>query len=452
MEYKINSEDIENRYTTVYPTLTFEDYVPDDFVYAPDEGLVFHYSIKDPTGAYFPDLATATLVTDLIGYSIEVDGEYYWTYLAYRDTYDGDWPYLNNPDMDLVGKYSQVMMKGLYPQSWGSLWDFGIDGISRDIVTGEVTLIGHVRTNFTPYGVWFDGETGEYKKGLRDNGCLFWWEDDKIIVNGEIQEHVDKTDFDSIFYDKEGNYKENALDNHNFEITIPKEQSYDDILIEFVNERYYTDIMVPWMPGYIISSGLDQYEKIIIPSDQETFFDVNFNSSPEQTIKVPYEYFMGEPTKYEEFTFYKLFEDSYKYPTTTTDLMTLSYTNGFTFNPPTLENTFVTANLQINGFEFDDIKIKHRIEENKIIFYVDESMYYDQDEEMVVLGMSSDDINENGIVLPWDSNSNGTLTFSIELETHQHYTFNIEMKIGSDNALRGEGGKFEVEEILNNEK
>ncbi len=475
-------KDKEN--SEVLPNIEFLDYMPDDFVKAPAPDLIFHYAITTPDGEYLWDQSYLTPTVDFIGYSIEDDGEYYWTYSTksivpnfgeIKDWHASDW---NQPwEMPFYDGeyYLPIVHEYLLPQTYLGKWKFTIESIERNLINNDIDFIFRVDNNYPKHNIIVNPKTGERTIINKPSPYFTLFESDSIIVDGETIEEKPYFLDPEMFYDADDitgdlAFKPNKDNYGEFEYTLSHEKVGEKINIEFISKysegvqdwrRYgessYEDEVYgeydwyePDDKDYLIINEADQITKVEIDPSVNTTYNINFINDNSKQIKVPYAMYMGSPSKSEVFTFTKLFENSYEYPTTTTDLLRLDYTDGANTSIAHMDDG-INATYSINNVRGNVLPIKKRKEGNSIIFYVDEAMYYDKDNEAVILGEAANDendyINEKGIVLPWDEPSSGTIEFTVNLNTYQDYTFNFELKIGSKNPLRGKDGKYEVKEI-----
>lgn len=434
------------------PLIEFDSYIPDDFLHAPAPDMWYTYSVTDPvTGEYLFDPTANLLATDFIAYSVEYEGEYYWTYNVYYEEVEGVTPAPGKED--LIGTYSPINNKMLLPQSMGESWDINVESVERDLSSGDVNVGMTIQTTFPTITISdFDLETGDYTVEERPsyylgiNEVFFVYANNNLILNQPLS-------LDYLFYDvtnllpPELTFVEERKGVYDFNINVDYSLIQDDELELKIVSKKAPKYIKPHDEYYIADSA-EQVERFVIPTDQDSIYNVTFNGTDmNKTISIPY-YWEGEEKKWERFTFEKQFDNYYKYPTTTKDLLRVSYTDGVNNSFPDNEITS-TLKIDIANYPIDEIELKKRYEGNDVIFYVDENMYYDYESETVVKGISEDGkfTNEKGIVLSWDEILNGELKFTFTATTYKDYTFNASLKIGNTNKLRGDDGKYEIEEV-----
>ncbi len=435
-------------YTANIPNLEFESYIPDDFFYAPDEGLSFKYMITSPlNGDYIDDINYGGTVIDYMAYSIEKDGKYYWTYNVY-EVPNSETPPEN---MSLMNKWLPAMWYWQLPQSYqsGGEWDFWIDSALRNPNNGSLDISIGYKTNYPIYAIV--GNTSN----IYNVHPLFITPDIYAEISGDYIKS-------NMFLFK---------DSTNFQLFYKMKFSGGSIYLEEIFDydgQNKIDINIPWSvyEGNKVNLAIkiskdnriyniEGEDNIVWPNDEITYqlsipgvydveYDVYFDKDEVVKIEIPYSYSDGEYVGNETYSFQQLFDSKYKYPTTTRDLLKVDYEGmGTNIIPSYL--TSPKAKVKINNYPEFEVNLKTRLESDSLIIYSDQEMFYDYDNESIVLGISSGKYeNENGIVLPWDQISSGTITFTFETESLSTNTFNIKLNIGNTNKLRGVGGKYEV--------
>lgn len=449
----MNQKNNYDQYMESYiPEVEFYSYVPDDLMYAPAPDLWFKYSIKDPlTGGPLLDQRTNLVATDFIAYSVEYEGEYYWTYNVYMEEVDGYEPI----KPEFANKWSPADSMNQFPQSFLNTWDVNIESYERNLNNGDLTVLTSFQTTYPFLSLDYDLNTNTYEVYESPSYGITGMDEARLRVNGNSIKYYKPNRY-YLFYDTTYfpelivEYNEHAKEKHYFEFVVPNEEiNNEDVEIKFTDTKILN--RNPSIGNEDTANLLNykpQIQKALIPINDNNAYNIKFNTSSNiKEVKIPYFWLNGEPNKYETFKFEKLFKNSYDYPTTTKDLLKVTYkADEEKLFPDIIESTSATVN--IDGYPKDEFVLKKKYQNNSIIFYIDEQMYYDYENENVELGYSSDGfINENGLVLPWDDKVSGTINFSFESETYQKYNFNIELKIGNENYLRGSNGKYEIVEV-----
>ncbi len=457
-----NEMDYNEKYD---PVLRYEDYIPDDFLIAPGPNLEYTYYITDPIyNELLYDLKYDLAPDALRARSEYIDNQYRWIYEAHW-SFPMEW--LGGPDneyLDLLDTWSTPTSQELYPQTVSGEWDFDIVGAKRDLITGGVTLKIKIESNYPSYGNWYNKETGKTELSFTPNPelrntqflSLYINDDTTPLYTYNMQEHRPDN---FLFFKKEG---ENFWDQElvyvpewnqpkYIEVEIPPEMSYDPLYVNVsaIEQKKEITGPGPHVNDVDVYRRPNTSENFIIPLKQQNNFEVNFINSDTCTISVPYEIRDGVVTKKEEFKFKKLF-NQYKYPTTTRDIFSLEYSKGSGPEIPAHFNNEYKAKVDINGVNTSEVTIKTRVEGGRLIFSIDDHMYYNTDKKVVEKGITNEGyLNEEGLVLPWDYSSKGTIKFEVELQTHQTYTFDVNMSVGSERPLRGKGGEFQFVEVSN---
>ncbi len=434
------------------PELTFESYIPDDFLYAPEPDMWFRYSITDPvTGGPLLDSTTNLYATDFIAYSVEYEGEYYWTYNVYREEVPGLEP--EEDSLYMIDTYTPANSKILFPQSFEGAWNVNVESFERDLHDGDLSVTMSVQTEY-PHLVIdsFDFDTGEYTVSEAPPYDLYLNETIYVFANNELvfefysyKEYL----FYEILFPFEIKYDESRKGKHEFTFDVDY-SLFEDEDLELRFESYKTpEYSHPDIDDeYVLVDSINQTERFVIPTNQETDFNISFEgTSLNKTVSIPYSWESGENNKWENFTFNKLFSNSYKYPTTTKDLIEVSYDSGDTSVFPENQLTSEATIKLDDGREFN-LPIKKRYDGDKVVFYIDENMYYDYEQEKVFIGTSDGKFeNEKGIVMPWDEVISGEIIFTFKVQSYKDYTFNFILEISDTNKLRGDNAKYEIEEI-----
>lgn len=437
----------------VTPILSFESYVPDDFIYAPEPDIWYRYSITDPiTGGPIVDPSTNLYATDFIAYSVEYEGEYYWTYNVYREEVDGSDPLEGSEE--LIDKYAPAESKILLPQSMGDTWNIEIESMERDLESGDIEVGVSFQTTYPFIEIAnYDLNTKEYDVikspsydiGIKENYYIY--ANDELISDGSLFKEYLFYDIVSVF-PPEVEFDEESTKKHEVKFDIDYSLIDDKELELKIVSKKIPNYVYPLEGDYVLVDSTQQVERFVLPTNQDSLYNVSFDgTTTNETISIPYSWDGGENNKWEQFRFEKLFENTYKYPTTTKDLLMVSYTDGYTNEFP--DNEIKTdLSIEIEDYPIETLPLKKRYDGDHLIFYVDENMYYDYQNEEIIIGESNGKFeNEKGLVLPWDKITNGNLNISFSVKTYKEYTFNVQMKIGNLNKLRGDGGKYEIEEV-----
>ncbi len=437
----------------VIPEVTFDSYVPDDFIYAPEPDMWFRYSVKDPiTGEPIRDPENGLYATDFIGYSVEYGDECYWTYNVYRESLYGDEAKAGDEWMD--GIYSPGESKAVLPQSFLGYWNFEIESLERDVENGDIEMTMSIQTLYTTIEIT-DYGTGNHDYVVEELPPIDLYINEAILiyVNGEL--------LSSEFYFKEYLFYEIVSFNP-FEMRFVEERK--DKLFFSIDLDYETfgeqDLEVLFLTeptrkqvdsnssgvDYLMPDSAIQQERKFVPISDNNNYEVSFGTGLQNEILIPY-LWNGEYEKWEVITFEKLFTNKYKYPTTTKDLLKISYTDGYTNDFPESELES-EALISIDGKDDIVIPISKRYEDDGVIIYTNQVMYYDYIEKTIKLGTSNGEFeDEQGIVMPWDEVVNGTIEFDFKIKTYKEYNFNITLKISDENKLRGKDGKYEIVEV-----
>lgn len=434
------------------PILEFDSYIPDDFLHAPTSDIWFSYHIKDPiTGEDLIDPTTNLQASNFVAYSVEYNGEYYWTYNVYYEEVDGLTPTPGSED--LIDKFSPVKSKIFLPQSMGESWNINVESVERNLSNGDIDLGLTIQTTYPTLMIDdYNINTGEYSVVERPSYDIDINENFYIYANNNLIFEQGLT-LEYLFYEltsmfpPEISFIEERKGVYDFELNIDYSLIQDDELeLKIISEK--TPSYIEVNDEYLLADSADQTERFVIPTNQESFYNITFNgSSMNKTISIPY-YWEGVEKKWESFTFDKLFENYYKYPTTTKDLLRVSYSDGVNTTFPDNEISS-TLKINIENYPVKEMQLKKRYEGNDVIFYVDDDMHYDYENEVVVNGVSDNEkfTNEKGIVLSWDEVLNGEIEFTFTATTYKEYMFDVKLKIGNTNKLRGNGGLYEIEEI-----
>lgn len=155
----------------------------------------------------------------------------------------------------------------------------------------------------------------------------------------------------------------------------------------------------------------------------------------------------------ESFKFRRIARDEYLFPETTKDLFYFTYTKA---GVPTNLGIEMSKEAKLIDFEhINDSAIGIELTNTEPGNYkvsVIEKMYYNEVTKEVNEGTSANFITEQGLVLPWDYYDNqGTLSLELNMQTYQKHQFSIKMNLGNMFRLRGEGGRFNFEDLTNYE-
>ncbi len=461
MEY---TEKIEKTEEAYLPRVIFDDYKPDDLYYAPGPGLEFTYRIVDKDGNNVPDPWVAADIEAFRARSYEDNGEYYWMYETYKVPHE----FTKDENMRIPensehywNRWASSFAEITYPQSYLKKYNIELNSFTRLIESensgeGGILVKGEINHNFNAYRNIYDPETREWKEGLYGNNKIDNYDTLSAYVNDTLI-YEEELSIDSLYhYNKietskaRPNYVFNPhlVEPNKFEFIIPEEEAFDQIVLEFASVSPPRQDMTIYNGDNIYESA-PQSSVYVISADQPSTYNIDFMFDQYiSTVEIPYDFYMGIPLNSEVFTMTKLFENQYKYPTTTNDLIKLDYQRGVSQQPPVITDTIISAELDIPGVEPTSIEVKKRYEGNSVIFYVDENMYYDDESELVYIGKTEDGpINEKGLVLPWDTASKGTIKFTFHIDSFQEYEFNVELKVGNERPLRGNGGKYEIDGV-----
>ncbi len=449
--YILENKDNQYKNETYDPILEYDTVAPDDFVHAPAPDLYFKYSITDPiTGEPLIDSETNLASTDFIAYSVEYEGEYCWTYNVYREEVEG----LTTDYPELVNTWAPANAQNQFPQSYEQTWDFWVESYERDLDNGDLRFTCDIQTTYPTVRMNYDFDTGEYVVEEKPPFNVALSENIELYINdkyyGEVAPRMSNMFYtfnsDTFTFD----YNERMKEPFEFTFTLDEDELGDEDIELQINSIKYLDDDISQSGDYNISRATDQTEQVVLSTDQTTMYNLQFeNENSSKEVSIPYSWYLGQPIKYETFTFEKLFTNKYEYPTTTTDLLKVSYDNEVTNTFPQTDTEFI-ATVDIEGYPQTDFKVKKRFEGNDAILYIDEQMYYDYDEQQVKVGTSGGKyIDETGLILPWDDIVSGTITFTMVVHSYQDYTFNFNLQIGNSKKLRGDDGKYEVREVTN---
>ncbi len=456
----LNKNNVEN-YSTGYnqPIVEFESYIPNDFVYAPAPGMSFKYSIKSPSGHNIFDDTKGLEIDDYLAYSVVgEDGKYYWTYNVHYSDFGTPNPGYEDYQGSWIPAYSQFY----YPQTYIEPMVFDLKSAQRGLETQTIIMDVYFRSNYPPLNI-YPSPVGSDNYLIDNNYPYFinllsssvldvndWmlgnyhWEADwlgtmfyKLVIEEETKSIVMKPiDFF---------YGDNII-----HIRVPKEEHGGEKFKLTLETNYEFQYQNTTDGEMLVTPEHVNYD-LIVPLGEYSYYSMNFDDDNlVSEVKIPYAY-NDSGLKNEVYTFEKMFPNSYDYPTTTKDLLQISYSDGYSDELPLIDIPD-TATLKINGYPETEINIIERIKDNKLIISVEESMFYDYEKEEVVFGLSSGKFeNEVGIVIPWDEKVSGTIEFDIVSNTKVPRTFNFKLEIGSNNILRGPGGKYEIKEVKDGE-
>lgn len=463
--------------------------IPDNFFYAEDENLMFEYNVKDPyTGENVrieiedddeEGVFHTFYVTDFLGYSIEFEGEYYWTYsVHYSETpedteFDGTNTYWTTSDME----------EWMVPTSVYGYWDLDVAEYESNLYDdgGTAKLNFQVQAPFLRVKEFYisDGEIVDYK--ISRKPPTYYTIDDsfKIYIN-DVQVPTSRlkinnewvTESELTLYNSVGIAGDEIsnIDGETFIPADPDLMAVKEIEIELTQEEIENgaEIRVESTPSQNkfytqIQNGdytYDQYretdKKVWLSYEVENSYDVDFRNSTTEVITIPYHWKDGEEYEFEKFTFNKLFENKYEYPQTTKDLLSIEYSKGSKTNLEVPDmNTKVEATLNIDDQDPIDLNVKYKLGDstniNEVLFYIDETSYYDYENQELVIGESQGKYDDkDGLMLPWDTIVTGTIDFEIQTydeEGEVKYTFDTSLPIGNEKELRGVGGKYTIEEM-----
>ncbi len=445
-----NKEYVDNmqKVITESPVIKFESYVPDDFVYAPQAGLYFIYTITSPTtGENMSSFDFEEEIEYYMGYSIAGDdGNNYWTYNYYIES-EGTW--------------YPAMYPYQLPQTYFEPYDVKLQKVYRDTSNGNINIDIKIKTNYPEYSFLFNEDSGKYEifdlppffmDG--DNSIEFWVNDEEYEGNISINEFNDLINTELLLYDAYLSFpnvevvkKEKMFDWSKISLEV----GWDQYLGKTFDVRYEisrNQSLTTTVGGEILNPVKNQEGIFSIPKIGVDDYYLRFDGSLVEEVDIPYLWNDGEIVSSERITFKKLFDNSYKYPETTKDLLEISYTDGLNTALPSNEIS-TKAKVKINDYDEYEINIKKRYDGNKLIIYSDEPMYYDYINEEVKIGNSSGAfLQEQGVVLPWDESSIGEISFEFYINSKSPRTFHLKLPIGSTNKLRGINGKYQIVEVV----
>ncbi len=456
----LNKENVEN-YSFEYdlPVVEFESYIPNDFVYAPSPGMSYKYSIKNPSGYNLYDTVKGLEVDDYMAYSvIGGDGECYWTYYVHYSGSQTPNPGYEEYKDAWVPAHSEFY----FPQTFIEPMVFELKSAQRGLLTQEFIMDVYFRANYPPANIYeYPMGSGDY---YLDNNYPYFinlLSSSEVKVNNSLFSDFSwDADWEGFMYFKFAFGKDEKsivmkpvdffYGDNTIHVRVPKEEHGGDKFKLTLETNYDTSYKDTINGGLVTSLKQVNYD-LIVPLGEYSYYSMNFDDDNlVSEVKIPYAY-NESGLKNEVYTFEKLFVNSYDYPTTTKDLLKISYSDGYSNELPDIDIDD-TATLKINGYPEMEINIIERIKDNSLIISAEENMYYDYENEEVVFGLSSGKFeNEVGIVLPWDEKVSGTIEFNIVSNTNVPRTFNFKLEIGSNNTLRGPGGKYEIREVIDGE-
>ncbi len=439
------------------PEITYLSPPPDDLVHAESEGEYFFYTLTDSvTGDYLYDPDTNMFIEKGVGYSVEYNGEYYWTYSLYRVPVEGV-----NHDQSVENTWAPATSVEQFPATYELSWKVEIEELTRDVESGDLSIVLSEESQYPPLQInSFDEGTYEYTLGVQEadidlseyvfvtiNGVKFGDGDDEYYYR----------DLDKLYYDEGDTIASSddifTVDNakkttHKFTIEneyINGEDVAIEIIFDPVQKRFES-----FDNTHYINYRNKQSVEFLLPTGDERNYDITFSDDLEtKNVTVPTHWQEGEIVESTEFRFTKLFDNEYKYPDqATTDLLRLEFDNGELETFP-LEGLNTYASIAYPGYPFDEFEVKSRLDGNDVILYVDQLMYYDYINETLESGTSNGSFEDfQGLILPWDSVGSGTIYLTLFTNTYDDYQFNFQLKIGSKNKLRGDNGKYELERRL----
>ncbi len=438
----------------VYPEIKYSSVPPDDFLYADYEGQYFFYELIDPeTGTYLYDYDTNTFIQKGIGYSVEYNGEYYWTYSLFRIP-----PESGGYDQSVANVWAPATSVEQFPATYDLSWKVEIDELIRDVEDGGLTMIISEESQYPPIQInSFNEETHEYTLGKQEARIDL---EEKVYVTINDKVFGDSgyyyRELDDLYYD-EGDSPAASDDVFTTDHAVKHEVRFD-LEEEYIDGEDVT-IEILYDPIDKTYSSFDDSHKIkyrnkqsvefILPTGEERVYDISFSDDlEERNISIPTHWENGEITETTNFTFEKLFNNSYRYPdTATTDLLKLKFDNG-TLNTFPISNLNAVASIQMENYPFDEFEVKSRMDGNDVILYTDKTMYYDYINQSIEAGSSNGEFEDvQGLILPWDSTAHGYIYLTLFVNTYDDYQFNFELEIGNDNKLRGDNGKYEIERL-----
>ncbi len=176
-----------------------------------------------------------------------------------------------------------------------------------------------------------------------------------------------------------------------------------------------------------------------INNDREAYHYVDFNDSLEQQIVLP----IGKTankTRYETFTFTKLFPNTFDSPKEIDDLLEVKYHDPINNLSPQLSakpETIVSFNKGYSD-EYIINTTWNKVGENDYILSVEDQFYYNEHQKSVYQGSSNKYANENGVIIPWDYENNyGEINIGLEIETYDQQFFQLKLPIRNRYKLSG---------------
>ena len=295
--------------------------------------------------------------------------------------------------------------------------DFNLIDAKKNFTTGYLSLNFTIDDKF----FWLK-RIGEKEFQKNDNGLK---ENISVFVNDEL--------YDTIEFNPE-NCDEDLI----YHLDVKKDVNYENINIKFVSENIMNVDVIT--------------EVINLNTSNETNYSFDFNDSLTEKIISPIG-FVDDNLIFETLSFTKMFDNLYKSPLTTNEIISMDYVDSLNKYQWTLEN-HIEATLDLGGYK-ENQKINFSLsqdDEGESTYFTNDKFYYNEDNKKVYSGLSEDYLNEEGIVLPWDlRNNKGTLEFALSFKTYQDYHINFKLNIGNEFPLRGKDGKFYFKEVYSNE-
>ncbi len=176
-----------------------------------------------------------------------------------------------------------------------------------------------------------------------------------------------------------------------------------------------------------------------INNNRKSYHYVNFNDNLEQKIILPIGKTLDK-TRYETFTFTKLFPNNFESPQEIDELLEIKYYDPINNLDPQLiakPETMITFN---NGY-YDKYQINTtwtKVDQNDYILSVEDQFYYNEHQEIVYQGTSNKYANETGVIIPWDYENNyGEINIKLELQTYDQQFFELKLPIKNKYKLSG---------------
>ena len=295
--------------------------------------------------------------------------------------------------------------------------DFNLLSAKKNFNTGYLSLDFNVDNKFFYLK----------KNGENDYQKLFYPldEDIDVFVNDEL--------YDSFNFDSD-NTEEDMI----YHLDIKKDVNLENINIRFNSKDRNKSI-----------KDLSEIQELNTTS--ESYYDIDFKDSETKKIINP----IGVEDNnifFETLTFSKMFDDVFKTPLTTNNLIYLDYKDDLNNYKWTVDSN-IDATINLRGYEKNQ-KIKLTLDKiddyNGYVFKSNNNFYYNEIDKKVHEGTSSKWINEKGVVIPWDYENNfGTISFVLHIRTYQEYNLNFKLHIGNEFPLRGEKGKYHFVEEKN---